>query len=354
LSRLGYPFVPPAATVPLCRRGELNVTDPFSTPRVHEESRPEEHSETAEEEQNEPAVKTCPECSGRIVHDEAQAETHCQDCGRVLESDQIDRGPEWRAFDSREKKNKSRVGAPQTQQLHDRGLSTVIDWRDEDAYGRSLSSRQREKMQRLRKWDERFRTKNDRERNLKHALGEINRMASALGCPDPIRETTSVLYRRALENDMIRGRSIEGMATAALYAGSRLENAPRTLDEVAAVSRVDKLEIERAYRYLADELELEMAPTHPEAYIARFASQLGCPDETERRSRELTQAAVEAGVHSGRNPVGIAAAALYAAAKLTNQDVIQPELAEIASVSEVTIRNRYPEILEAADEVSSG
>jgi len=329
------------------------VTESSATPEVRREGPREERDKTVEEEPDESSVKTCPECSGRIVHNETQAEIHCQDCGCVLESDQIDHGPEWRAFSSRERDDRSRVGAPQTQQLHDRGLSTVIDWRDEDAYGRSLSSRQRKKMRRLRKWDERFRIKNDRERNLKQALGEINRMASALGCPDPIKETTSVLYRRALEEDLIRGRSIEGMATAALYAGSRLENAPRTLDEVAAVSRVDQLEIERAYRYLAVELELEMAPTNPEAYIARFASQLGCPDETERRSRELTQAAVEAGVHSGRNPVGIAAAALYAAAKLTNQDVIQPEIAEIANVSEVTIRNRYPEILEAADEVSS-
>jgi transcription initiation factor TFIIB len=330
------------------------VTDSSTTLGVREESGPEKDPETGEEKRNAPSANTCPECSGRIVHDEAQAETHCQDCGRVIESDQLDHGPEWRAFDSREKENHSRVGAPQTQQLHDGGLSTVIDWRNEDAYGRSLSSRQRKKMRRLRKWDERFRTKNDQERNLKQALGEINRMSSALGCHDPIRETTSVLYRRALDEDMLRGRSIEGMATAALYAGSRLENAPRTLDEVAAVSRVDRLEIERAYRYLADELGLEMTPTDPEAYIARFASQLGCPDETERQSRELIRAAVEAGVHSGRNPVGIAAAALYAAAKLTRQDVIQDDIAEIANVSKVTIRNRYPEILEAADEVSSG
>ena len=340
--------------LPLSFQGQLNMTESFTTSGVREESRSEEHDKTGEEGRDELSAKTCPECSGRIVHDEAQAETHCQDCGRVLESDQIDRGPEWRAFDSCEKNDKSRVGAPQTQQLHDRGLSTVIDWRDEDAYGRSLSSRQRKKMRRLRKWDERFRTKNDRERNLKQALGEINRMASALGCPDPIRETTSVLYRQALEKDILQGRSIEGMATAALYAGSRLENIPRTLDEVAAVSRVDKIEIERTYRYLADELDLEMAPPDPEAYIGRFASRLGCPDETERRSRELIRSAVEEGVHNGRNPIGIAAAALYAAAKRTNREVTQDDLAEIANMSKPTISKRYPEILEAADEVSTG
>ncbi|WP_340101787.1 transcription initiation factor IIB [Salinibaculum salinum] len=330
------------------------MTESFTTSGIREESRPEEHGETGEEGRNEPSVKTCPECRGRIVHNEAQAELHCRDCGRVIESDQIDHGPEWRAYGSREKKAKSRVGSTQTQLLHDRGLSTVIDWRNKDTYGQSLSSRQQKKMRRLRKWDERFRTKNSQERNLKHALGEINRMASALGCPDPIRETTSVLYRQALEKDLIRGRSIEGVATAALYAGSRMENTPRSFDEVAAVSHVDKLEIERAYRYLVDELELEMTPPNPEAYIARFASQLGCPDETERRSRELIRSAIEAGVHNGRNPIGIAAAALYAAAKRTNQEVTQGDLAEIANVSKPTIAKRYPEILQAADEVSNG
>jgi len=329
------------------------VTESFTTSGVREESRAEEHGEADKQECDRPSVKTCPECSGRIIHNETQGEIHCQDCGRVVESDRIDHGPEWRAFNSREENDRSRVGLPRTEQLHDRGLSTVIDWRDEDSYGRALSSRKQKKMRRLREWNERFRTKNPQERNLKHALGEIDRMASALGCPDPVRETTCMLYRQALEEDLLRGRSIEGMATASLYAGSRLENVPRTLDEVAVVSRVDKLEIGRAYRYLADELALEMTPQNPEAYIARFASQLECPVETERRSRELIQAAVEKGIHSGRNPVGIAAAALYAAAKLTNQDIIQDDLIEIANVSNVTIGNRYTEILEAANEVSS-
>ncbi len=330
------------------------MTGASSPSTNREETRSEEYDQSDEETLRESATDTCPECSGRLIQDETQAEIHCRDCGRVVESDQIDHGPEWRGFDSEERAEKSRVGAPRTKQMHDHGLSTVIDWKDKDGYGQSLSPRQREKMRRLRRWDERFRTKDAQERNLKQALGEINRMASALGCPDPIRETASVLYRRALEDDMIRGRSIEGMATAALYAGARIQGTPRSVDEVVAVSRVEDLEVERAYRYITDELELEIAPTNPEAYIARFASQIDCSDETERRCRELVQAAIDKGIHSGRNPVGIAAAALYAASKLTNGDLLQADIAEVANVSEVTIRNRYREILEAADGAAAG
>jgi transcription initiation factor TFIIB len=171
-----------------------------------------------EREGTERAAETegCPECGGNLVADTEHGETVCTDCGLVVEEDGIDHGPEWRAFDAGERDRKSRVGAPTTNMMHDKGLSTNIDWRNQDAYGNSLDARQRQKMQRLRKWNERFRTRDSRERNLKQALGEIDRMASALGLPDNVRETASVVYRRALQENLLPGRSIEGVATAAV------------------------------------------------------------------------------------------------------------------------------------------
>ena len=157
-----------------------------------------EHVDDEKETESSAEELRCPECSGQLATDTEHGETVCVDCGLVVEEDEIDRGPEWRAFDSKEKDNKSRVGAPTTNMMHDKGLSTNIGWQDKDAYGKSLSSRQREKMQRLRTWNERFRTRDSKERNLKQALGEIDRMASALGLPDNVRETASVIYRRAL------------------------------------------------------------------------------------------------------------------------------------------------------------
>jgi len=309
--------------------------------------RPEEETEADEE-----SELRCPECgSVNLANDPEHGETVCEDCGLVIEEDEIDHGPEWRAFDAAEKDQKSRVGAPTTKMMHDKGLSTNIGWQDRDAYGKQLSSRQREKMQRLRTWNERFRTRDSKERNLKQALGEIDRMASALGLPDNVRETASVIYRRALDDDLLPGRSIEGVATASLYAAARQAGTPRSLDEIAAVSRVEKDEIARTYRYVVRELKLEIKPADPESYVPRFASDLDLSDEAERRARSLLKNAKEQGVHSGKSPVGLAAAAVYAASLLTNEKVTQSEVSEVANISEVTIRNRYHELLEAEEQV---
>ncbi len=201
-------------------------------------------------------------------------------------------------------------------------------------------------MQRLRTWNERFRTRDSKERNLKQALGEIDRMASALGLPESVRETTSVIYRRALEEDLLPGRSIEGVATASLYAAARQAGTPRSLDEISAVSRVEKDEVARTYRYVVRQLGLEVKPADPVSYVPRFASELDLSDETERIARRLLETAKEEGIHSGKSPVGLAAAAVYAAALLTNEKVTQTEVGDVASISEVTIRNRYHELLE--------
>jgi transcription initiation factor TFIIB len=297
------------------------------------------------------AEDVCGECGGQLVSDKEHGETVCAECGLVVEEDEIDPGPEWRAFDSKEKDQKSRVGAPTTNMMHDKGLSTNIGWQDKDAYGNALSSRQREKMQRLRTWNERFRTRDSKERNLKQALGEIDRMASALGLPENVRETASVIYRRALDEDLLPGRSIEGVATAALYAAARQAGTPRSLDEIATVSRVGRMELTRTYRYVVRELSLEIKPADPKSYVPRFVSDLDLSEEVERQARELLDAARDSGTLSGKSPVGLAAAAVYAAALLTNEKVTQSQVSEVASISEVTIRNRYHELLEAEDRV---
>jgi transcription initiation factor TFIIB len=322
------------------------MTDTSIKRHQTEETRSEREERDPTETQSQAETLTCPECGGDLVTQES--ETVCEDCGLVVEEDAVDRGPEWRAFDSREKDEKSRVGAPRTKMMHDEGMSTNIGWQDKDAYGNSLSSKQRQKMQRLRTWNERFRTRDSKERNLKQALGEIDRMASALGLPKNVRETASVIYRRALDEDLLPGRSIEGVATASLYAAARQAGTPRSLDEMTNVSRVEKDEIARTYRYVVRELNLEIQPADPVSYVPRFASDLDVSDEAERRARELLDAAKEAGVHSGKSPVGLAAAAVYAASLLANEKVTQKEVSEVANISEVTIRNRYHELLEAA------
>ncbi|WP_049912949.1 transcription initiation factor IIB [Halococcus thailandensis] len=305
-------------------------------------------SETEAETDSKNAVEheTCPECGGPLRSDASHGETACAECGLVVDEDEIDHGAEWSAFSAKEREQKSRVGAPTTEMMHDKGLSTNIGWADRDAYGNSLSNRKKRQMNRLRTWNERFRTEDARDRNLKHALGEISRMASALGVPESVRETAGVIYRRALEENLLPGRSVEGVASAALYAATRQASIPRSLDEIGNVSRVETVAIMRTYRYVSRELNLTIPPSDPTDYVPRFASKLGAPEEVERAARDILEEAIDAGYPSGKSPVGLAAAALYAGSLITNNNLTQKEIGEAANISKVTIRNRYRDLLE--------
>jgi transcription initiation factor TFIIB len=236
-----------------------------------------------------------------------------------------------------------------TYTIHDKGLSTMIDWRNRDSYGKSISSKNRAQLYRLRKWQRRIRVSNATERNLAFALSELDRMASALGLPRTVRETAAVVYRKAVDKNLIRGRSIEGVAAAALYAACRQCSVPRTLDEIGEVSRVSRKEIGRTYRFISRELSLKLMPTSPIDYVPRFCSGLNLKGEVQARGVEILRQASEKELTSGRGPTGVAAAAIYIASILCGERRTQREVADVAGVTEVTIRNRYKELAEELD-----
>ena len=225
----------------------------------------------------------------------------------------------------------------------------MIDWRNKDIYGRDIPARNRAQMYRLRKWQRRTRISGAKERNLAFALSELDRCASKLGVPRNVREDASKVYRDAVNAKLIRGRSIEGVVAATLYLACRRCNIPRTLDEIAEVSRVTKKEVGRTYRFMARKLNIKLLPTSPVDYIPRFASDLNLSGEVQARAIEIVNQAKANGLNSGRGPTGMAAAALYIASILLHERKTQKEIAEVTGVTEVTIRNRYSEITQLLD-----
>ncbi|MCJ2520717.1 MAG: transcription initiation factor IIB [Candidatus Thermoplasmatota archaeon] len=292
----------------------------------------------------------CPECSStNLAYDEARGELVCQECGLVIEQGMIDQGPEWRAFDMEQGQKRARTGAPMTYTIHDKGLSTTIGWKNKDSYGKSIPTKNRAQLYRLRKWQRRIRVSNATERNLAFALGELDRMASGMGLPRTVRETAAMIYRKAVNKNLIRGRSIEGVVAAALYAACRQEKVPRTLDEIANSSRVTRKEIGRTYRFMTRQLKLRLLPTAPQDYVSRFCSELKLSGEAQSRAMEMLKEATDKELTSGRGPTGVAAAAIYVASILSNERRTQREVADVAGVTEVTIRNRYKELIEKLD-----
>lgn len=292
--------------------------------------------------------RVCPECgSTHLVWDYEKGELYCADCGSVIEDSFIDQGPEWRAFDKEQEASRARTGAPMTFLSHDKGLATEISWSNKDSYGKRIPHKNRAQIYRVRKWHQRIRVSNAAERNLSVALQELNNVSSRMGLPKDVRETAAIIYRKAVEKNLIRGRSIESIVAASIYAACRKVGMPRTLDEVAKASELNKKKIGRAYRHLTKELNLNLKPTTANSYINQFCSKLKLDKNVATRAEDVVRRATEAGITSGKGPTGVAAAAIYIAANMENQPRTQKEIADVAGVTEVTIRNRYKEISSA-------
>lgn len=276
--------------------------------------------------------------------DSGRAEISCQRCGFVIQENIIDRSPEWRAFDQEQINKRARTGAPSTFAISDKGLTTIIDWKNKDFHGNNIPERNKAQIYRLRKWNKKLRISRTGERNLALALTELDRVSSRLGIPRSVREDAALIYRKAAKQNIIRGRSIEGMVAACIYTACRRCGIPRTLDEMSEVSRVTKKKIGKNYRFLARELNIKLKPTSPTDYIPRFATKLGLSNQVQSKAINIVQESGKQGLISGREPTGVAAASLYIASVLLCEKKTQKDLAEVAGVTEVTIRNRYKEL----------
>jgi len=290
---------------------------------------------------------TCPECGGKdVVQDQEKGERICATCGLVLSDHRIDTGPEWRAFTADEKDARSRAGAPTNYAIHDKGLSTMIDWRDHDSSGKKFSAKKRSEIYRLRKWQIRTRVHSSVDRNLAQAMSELERLSSQLGLTKSIKELAALLYRKLIIRRLARSRSIDAMVGAAIYAACRLRSAPRSLDEISRHSRVTKKKIGQHYRLLVEKLKIRMPISAPSNYVPRFITQLGLPGIVQQKVLEnLELASQQRTLITGRDPRGLAAAAIYIASILTDHRVTQRDIAVAAGVTEVTVRNRYKELV---------
>ncbi len=290
-------------------------------------------------------IAKCPECGSKnLKKDSGRGEIVCKDCGYVIEENTVQEGPEWRAFDSEQRNSRMHTGAPLKYMSPNRGLVTEIDQYNRDSRGGKIDSSQQAQLYRMRKWHKRASISNSIERNLSIALTELSRVATHLNLPENVKESSALLYRKCVERGLIRGRQIESVVSAVIYAVCRQYSIPRTLDEISKIAEIPKKEIGRTYRLITQELELKVPLTNPRFYISRFVSALKLSGDTQARANEILDQALKKGLISGRGPMGVAAATVYIASVMTNERRTQKEVADIAGVTEVTIRNRYREL----------
>ena len=288
----------------------------------------------------------CPECNeSEFVTDRDSGELVCFNCGLVLKDVMLDQRAEWRAYTHDEVKAKARAGPPTSYSYYDKGLSTTFQTtRGYD--GKRLSATTRLKMTRLRKWDYRTKTHSSIDRNLSQAMTELERLADKLHIPKSVKDEAALIYRKALDVGLVRGRAIASIVAASIYAACRFTETPRKINEIVKVSSKSRKEITRCYRLIVRNLNLKMPIMNPEMYISKIASKVGLDQKTVLKATEILRKAKKVQAILGKGPAGMAAAALYIASHDNAKKITQKHLADAAEVTEVTVRNRYKKLIQ--------
>ena len=282
----------------------------------------------------------CPACGDKkIVTDQDSGELFCGKCGFVVTDKIADTGAEWRSF-SNDEVNRTRVGAGTSITMHDMGLSTVIGSQNKDSTGKPLTSAMKNSIERLRTWDSRTQAHSSADRNLRQALNEMDKLKDKLALTDAVIEKSAYIYRKAMEKKLVRGRSIQGLVAACLYASCRNTETPRTLDDIAKGINIRRKDVARCYRLIFRELELKMPVVDPVKGVSRIASIAKLTEKSKRKAIDILEKAKKLGIVAGKDPMGIAAAALYLACISTGEVKSQKDISIASGVTEVTIRNR--------------
>ncbi len=286
--------------------------------------------------------ESCPRCGkGNMLTDNDTGEMFCSKCGFVATERVEQEGPEWRSFSKDSGQDRTRTGAPTSLAMHDMGLATIINPQNKDASGKPLSASMKSTIERLRTWDSRSQVHESVDRNFRQAFSELDRLKDKLALSDAVIEKTAYIYRKALDKGLVRGRSIPALIASALYAACRNTETPRTLTDVANGINIKRKDVARCYRLLLRELDLKMPVVDPTKGVSRIASITGLSEKTKRKALEFLKEASRLEASAGKDPMGLAAAALYLASVMMGENTTQKDIANAAGVTEVTIRNRY-------------
>jgi transcription initiation factor TFIIB len=300
------------------------------------------------------ATATCPECGGDITLEDN--ELACGGCGLVVsDSAPVDNSPEWRAYTSEERDSRRRVGPGVDELYHKKGLTTDIGYLSQSDYG-SLSAERQNQLRRLRQRNVEAKYGGSSS-NVAYCLSETKRMATALGYQHADAEQAARLFRRAHDTGVAVGRSLDALTAATLYMALRIDRKPITLEQIEQVSTSDWVAITNLYTVTKRELGLPVPPQHAADYLPQIASAIGASNDLWRAAKDLLKSVDGTGRLQGKNPSGMAAAALYTLDELTPDGVYsgedtllttQQELADVADVDPATIkkgRERYREFL---------
>lgn len=309
-----------------------------------------------------PDDEQCSSCGSAPITDNFTGEVVCSSCGVVLKEKVETLSPEWRSSSPAD--DRARGGFPSSLLIHDTGLSTYIGTATAPAQGEHQNGSEKSgsvyvhrascpiPVNRLRKLNAMSVSSAPISRNLKKATWEMNRVCSALGLAWQVAERSAYFYRKALQKSLIKGRSISGFVAASIYLACKERMIPRTIDEVCRASGVDRPFATHCYKILIGEMHIEPPITDPFRNIAKISARAGIEERVSRRAMEILSSVASHTAITGKNPLVLAAAALYLAAVEHGLEVTKTVIADAAEISTISLRKRLADIALALKEVS--
>ena len=276
----------------------------------------------------------CPNCGSTNLVRSVSGSLVCANCGTVVEDRPIDLGPEWRAFSGEEAFERSRVGpAIKGSAIIPGLLTTDIDVSVGDSVAR--------KLERLQK---RVAISTPKERAKLTALSEAERIATVLGLPRSIIDEAMRIFDKAYDEGIHVGRTIKLVVAACLYLACRIHGIARTIDEFVRASGEAWTAIAEVARLIVRRLNIKLPLSDPKVFVDKICQQLRVSGQVVKLAKKILDEARKKRLTAGKDPAGLAAAAVYIACLLSGEIRTQKEVAIAAGVTEVTVRNRYKEI----------
>ena len=285
--------------------------------------------------------------NNKIITDIHTGEIGCSNCGAVSSEKIVDTGSETIGLSGEEYQNNTRVGRKISLKMADMGLSTVIESKDRDATGKILSNENKRMFHRLRMWDRNSRSTSSVQ-SYQKAFTMLDGISAKLGLPEAVVEQTAYLFRKIVIKKILPGRSTIGILCAATYISCRLTNTPRTLQDIAIAGNIKKKNLQRIYRYLVRELELNLVTFTPTEFVTRIAKALSVSEKTERLAFKILEISARNDVTTSKNPMSMAASAIHLACRMNGEKVSQMRISQVSGISAVTIRDRTKEIKKKA------
>jgi transcription initiation factor TFIIB len=266
--------------------------------------------------------QNCPECKSTHLADRPQEECSvCLDCGFVISAETAE-------MKITEQQKRQRSASCHTQS----GLSI----REKNTVGENL-------IDILEQWNQ-VKIRDATEKNLALALQYVTKTAIDLSVPRVVLEKASLVYRRIIEKRLVKGRSMRALAATAVYIGCKQCGIAVTTKRVANVSKISPRRITRFYRLVAKQINITLEPASISIYAKDLSKKLQVSERTMATMEKLAEVLQRSKFFVGKDPTGIACAAIYVATVLNGEKRTQREIAEVARITEQTIRARCREI----------